>query len=124
MLIGFAPGQWLAVGEGPSTAGLVSRLNAELAGLASVVDLSSAKAVIRLSGPRARDVLAKGCPLDLHERSFAPGNAATTLVAQIGCTVRQVDANPTYDLLVPSSFAESFYAWLTASAAEYGYEVV
>ena len=123
VLIGLAPGEWLALAEGARAAGLASALSAELAGLAGVVDLSSAKAIIRVSGPRARDVLAKGCPLDLDARAFAPGDAATTLVAQIGCTIRQVDAVPTYDLLVPRSFAESFYAWLAASAAAYGYEV-
>jgi len=35
----------------------------------------------------------------------------------------QVDEMPTYDLAVPTSYAESFWSWLTASAAEYGYTV-
>ena len=76
-----------------------------------------------MSGPRVRDTLAKGCSLDLHPRAFKPGDAATTPVALIDCQIWQLDETPTYALAVPSSFAESFWDWLTASAAEFGYTV-
>ena len=68
-------------------------------------------------------MLAKGCSLDLHPRVFKPGDAATTPIALIDCQLWQIDDTPSYDLAVPSSFAESFWSWLTASAAEYGYAV-
>ena len=79
--------------------------------------------MLRISGPRAREVLAKGCSLDLHRSVFKPGSAGTTPVALIDCVIWQVDETPSYDLAVPTSFAESFWSWLTASAAEYGYTV-
>ena len=44
-------------------------------------------------------------------------------MAHIGCQLWQVDETPTFDLLVNRSLAKSFWSWLTASAAEYGYEV-
>jgi heterotetrameric sarcosine oxidase gamma subunit len=122
-LIGTAPGQWLAVAEGVGARALLGKLAAALKGLATVVNQSHGKAVLRISGPRARDVLAKGCSLDLHQRVFGPGSAATTPIALIDCQVWQVDERPTYDLAVPTSYAESFSSWITASAAEYGYTV-
>jgi sarcosine oxidase subunit gamma len=122
-LIGTGPGHWLAIGEGGRQGALISELAAGLAGLASVVDQSHAKAVLRVSGPRVRDALAKGCMLDLDPRTFRPGDAATTEIALIGCLLWQVDEAPTFDLAVGRSYAESFWRWLASSAAEFGTEV-
>ena len=122
-LVGTAPGQWLAVVEGKAALGILAKLAAGLKGLATIVDQSDGKAVLRISGPRARNALAKGCSLDLDPRVFKPGNAGTTPVALIDCIIWQVDETPSYDLAVQTSFAESFWSWLTASAAEYGYTV-
>nr|WP_256515431.1 sarcosine oxidase subunit gamma family protein [Alsobacter ponti] len=123
------PGQWLAVAEKghPLTAGgadgLADALRGALAGLASVTDQSDARGALRLSGPRVRDALAKGLALDLHPRAFRPGDAASTWCALIDVQLWQVDAAPTYDLLVARGFAGSFWHWLEASAAEFGLEV-
>jgi sarcosine oxidase gamma subunit len=57
-LIGTAPGQWLAVAESREARAL-SMLGVALKGDATVVDLSDGKAVLRISGPRARDTLAR-----------------------------------------------------------------
>jgi sarcosine oxidase subunit gamma len=122
-LIGTAPGQWLAVVEGNAALGILAKFAAGLKGLATIIDQSDGKALLRISGPRARDTLAKGCSLDLNPRVFKPGSAGTTPVALIDCLIWQVDETPTYDLAIPTSFAESFCSWLTASAAEYGYTV-
>jgi sarcosine oxidase subunit gamma len=122
-LIGTAPGQWLGVVEGKAALALLAKLAAGLKGVASIIDQSDGKAVLRISGARAREVLAKGCSLDLHPRVFKPGSAGTTPVSLIDCVIWQVDDTPTYDLAVPTSFAESFWSWLTSSAAGYGYTV-
>jgi heterotetrameric sarcosine oxidase gamma subunit len=122
-VMGTAPGQWLAAAEGPTGADLLTRMVRAVDGLATVVDQSDAKAILRLWGARARDVLAKGCPLDLHERAFRPNDTAVTQIALIPCQLWQLDEEPTFELGVPLSYARSFWSWLTASAAEYGYEV-
>jgi heterotetrameric sarcosine oxidase gamma subunit len=122
-LIGMAPGQWLAVAEDAAAAERLRALTLALAGLATSVDQSDGKTVLRIGGPRARETLAKGCGIDLDPRVFAPGDAATTPIALIDCVLWQVDEEPSYDLAVPSTLAESFWSWLTAAAAEYGYEV-
>jgi sarcosine oxidase subunit gamma len=122
-LIGVAPSQWLAIADGAEGRALLSRLSEALSGLASVVDQSDAKAILRVSGPRLRDVLAKGCSLDLHPRAFTQQHAATTQIALIPCQLWQLDEAPTFELAVPLSYSRSFWSWLTASAAEFGYEV-
>ena len=83
-------------------------------------DLSDGRTVIRVGGPRARDALAKGVPIDLHPRVFRPGDAAVTTVAHIDAHVWQVDAAPTYEIAVSRSYAAAFLEWLIDSAAEFG----
>jgi sarcosine oxidase subunit gamma len=102
---------------------LISRLTVAVAGAASIIDLTSAKAVIGIAGLRARDVLAKGCSIDLHPAEFPSGSAAATQVDHIACQLWQIDTTPDYELMVGRSLAKSLWSWLTASAAEFGYEV-
>ena len=87
------------------------------------MDQSHGRAVLRLAGARARDVLAKGCRLDLHPRVFVPGMCAQTVIAQIGVLLHQRDEIPTYDLYVLAGYALDFLEWLTSSAAEFGYRI-
>ncbi len=97
------------------------RLRATFGNLASVCDQSDGRTVIRVGGERARDVLAKGVPIDLHPRAFRVGDAAVTSVAHISVQFWQVDETPTYEFIVSRSFAVGFWEWLTDSAAEFGY---
>jgi len=114
------PEQWLA--QGPP--GKEAELAEAFSGLAFIVDQGHARTLLRVSGPRARDTLAKGLAIDLHPRAFATGSAAATSVAHIAVLLWQVDDRPTYEFAVPRSYALSFWHWLQASAAEYGVEVV
>lgn len=122
-LIGTAPGRWLVVGEGPAGAATVERVAVRLEGLAAIADQSDAYGVLRLWGTRVRDTLAKGCPIDLHPSAFGLEDAATVPIATIPCRLWQVDHAPAYDVLVPRSYALSFWDWLKSSAAEFGFEV-
>jgi sarcosine oxidase subunit gamma len=121
--IGYGPGQWLAVSETFASETLARELSERLRGLASISDQSGGRTVLRLSGPRARAVLAKGLPIDLHPRAFEPGSAATSTISLMGVQIWQVDDAPSYDLAIFRSVSASFWHWLTASAAEFGYQV-
>jgi methylglutamate dehydrogenase subunit D len=116
--------RWFAVAESAAETDFVARLGERLVGLASVTDQTDGRVALRLRGNRVRDVLAKGVPLDLHQRSFTPGDAASTLVAHIGVQIQQLDDAPTFQLMAFRSLARSLWSWLTKSAAEFGYEVV
>jgi sarcosine oxidase subunit gamma len=121
--MGMAPGQCFAVSETLANGALADDLTAKLAGLASITDQSDGRAVVRISGLRARDVLAKGLPIDLHPGVFRAGSAATSTIGHMGVQVWQVDDVPTYDIAVFRGFAGSFLRWITSSAAEFGYTV-
>ena len=121
--VGYGPGQWLAVSETLANEALARDLSERLRGLASISDQSGGRTVLRLRGPRARAALAKGLPIDLHPRAFAPGSAATSTISLMGVQLWQVDDAPTYDVAIFRSVSASFWRWLTASAGEFGYEV-
>ena len=104
-----APGTWMVVAQDVEEGGLYSRLREELGNRAAVVDQSHGRAVLRLAGASARDVLAKGCRLDLHPRVFTPGMCAQTVIAQIGVLLHQVDEHPTYDLYVFAGYVWTFW---------------
>lgn len=110
-LIGTAPGMWLVYHERPDT-GWIDELRCRLDGLASVADQSSAYSFWRISGPQARHVLQRGAFLDFHPDHFLPGSAVTTVIAHIDVIIRQLDDEPTYEIAVFRSYADSFRQWL------------
>jgi sarcosine oxidase subunit gamma len=124
-----APEEWLIVGPADSaTAGreatLAGTLRVALAGLhAAVTDVSEARTIITVSGPRARDLLAKGTPLDLHPREFGPGRCAQTGLVGANVTLRQTDDRPSYEIHVLNSFADYLWTWLEGGCREYGVAV-
>lgn len=87
------------------------------------VELDHARCVVRLSGPNARDVLAKGCQLDLHPVAFTAGACAQTTLFHTMTLIHAV-ADATFDVYVPRSFGQSFWEQLTDAAGEFGYRVV
>lgn len=76
---------------------------------AAVTDVSSGYKVLSLAGPPVRDVLAQGCPLDLHPRVFTQGSSACTHWFKASVTLWPSEAQPGFELLVRRSFMG--YAW-------------
>ena len=113
------PDEWLVVSEAEETA-VAAELRETLgADPGSVVDVSANRTTLELSGPSARQVLEKGCPLDLHPRSFEPGRAVSTTVGPVAVLLWQVDDQPAYRLLPRSSFADYLARWLIDAMSEY-----
>jgi sarcosine oxidase subunit gamma len=114
------PNEWLILGPDGKQADLATDLRAALAAQhAAVTDVSEARTTILLQGPRARDLLQKGTPLDLHPRVFQPGQCAQSHIAGANITLRQLDSVPTYEIMVLNSFAEHLWLWLESAAREY-----
>jgi len=112
-LLWTAPGQFLAVGDAAATQRLADTLSAR----ALLIDLTGARVVVRLSGPSARDILARVVPLDLHPRAMRPGHVASTVAAHLGVQVWQIDDAPSYDLAGPVSYAGSLRRALVLAGA-------
>jgi methylglutamate dehydrogenase subunit D len=94
-----------------------------LEGLASCMDQSHGRVMIGLTGPKARAVLAKGTPVDLHPDAFPIGKSAQTQMAHVGVHLTRVGTDH-YELSVFRGFSESFWEWLASQAQELGYQVV
>lgn len=118
------PDEWLVLSQadpGAVTAAVRDALDGDPG---SVVDVSANRTTLELSGPSAREVLEKGCPLDLHPRAFGPGRAVSTTVGPVAVLLWQVDDAPTYRLFPRSSFADYLARWLIDAMSEYrGQEV-
>lgn len=86
----------------------------------AVVDVSAQRTALALSGPRVRDVLAHGCSVDLHPSAAPTGTCVQTLLAQTGIVLLIRDADrDEFGVLVRSSFAAYFAAWLIDASLEY-----
>lgn len=119
-ILWLGPNEWLIVDRDGTQDEILRRLSERLAPYhRSIVDVSASRTAIALSGRAARDVLAKGCTLDLHPRAFAPGHCAQTLLAKAQVILHQVDDAPSYRLFVRSSFAQYLATWMLDAMREF-----
>lgn len=119
-ILAIAPGRLLVESRDPR---LAERLAEQIGpALGAVTDLSHARVAIRISGPKAAWVLAKGLAIDLHPAAFPPMKVAQAAIHEVGVIVRRLGPD-SFDLYVYRGFALSFWEWLTEAAAETGYRV-
>jgi sarcosine oxidase subunit gamma len=114
------PDEFLVVTEPEREITVLASLLGALRGRrAAVIDISDSRTIIALSGVHARDVLAKGCGIDLHPRSLALGHCAQSFLAKARIALYQLDDAPTYHILVERSLAEYLWLWLADAAEEF-----
>jgi sarcosine oxidase subunit gamma len=107
------PDEWLVLGPAGSAAGIVDELEERLAGRHhSVVDVSANRAALELSEADRLELLAQGCGLDLHPRSWTPGRCAQTLLAGVPVLLQERDRATR--IFVRPSFAGWLVDWLLA----------
>ena len=112
-LLWLGPDEWLLKLRESSAAAMETALRTALpAQHVSVVDVSSGNTTLVLRGPAAADVLARGCPLDLHPRGFAAGALAQTHIAKASVVILRPHAAPCYEITVRRSFADYLFRWL------------
>ncbi len=115
--------QYFVVADNRGEGALYRELKALLEGVATVSDQSHGRVIMRIGGPKARNVLAKGTPVDLHPKEFPVGKSAVTQMAHVGVHFTRTGEDD-YELSVFRGFAESFWEWLTTQAEEFGYQVI
>ncbi|GAA1800249.1 sarcosine oxidase subunit gamma [Planosporangium flavigriseum] len=118
-VVWLGPDEWLVIGPPGTESDLAARLRSAIGDEhAAVVDVSAQRTTLELSGPRARDLLASGCALDLHPRVFGEGASAQTLLAraQVILVGRRDGA---FRVLVRASFAAYLVDWLIDASVEY-----
>ena len=118
------PDEWLLVG--PTDEVELAEILRPAGG--AVVDVSGQRTVIELSGPHAREVLAKGCALDLHPRVVSAGFATPTLLAHVPVIIEVGEngdpalgsaAEISAAIIVRTTFARHLADWLLDAAVEY-----
>lgn len=101
LVFSISPGEWIVIG-GPPPAG--------------AVDLTHVRAMFRLSGPNARNVLEHVCAIDLTDPITPDRAAARTLIAGVATELVRDDIQGelSYLLLMSRSFARHIWDRLVA----------
>jgi methylglutamate dehydrogenase subunit D len=116
-------GQYYALAENRLEGSLYTELKDALKGAASVSDQSHGRAIIGISGSKARALLSKGSPVDFHPREFPLHAVAVTQMAHIGVHVSRWGEDA-FELSLFRGFSEHFWEWLTEQAEEFGYNTI
>jgi sarcosine oxidase subunit gamma len=125
MLIWSGPDQFFVLSKGGTHT--MDTLAPAFSGTASLSDQSHARALIGISGAKARAMLAKLVSIDLHPALFPVGAAAATSMNHTSVTLWRAndrqDGLAVFNVLVFASFAESLWHTMVDSAAEYGVSI-
>jgi sarcosine oxidase subunit gamma len=119
--IWLGPDEWLLTSTAETPEDMEARVRAAVVPLGgSTVDVSAQRIMVRLTGERVRDVLARGCAIDLHPRVFGRGRSAQSTLGLAGVVLLALsDAGDDYLVLVRSSFAGYLADWLLDAATEF-----
>jgi sarcosine oxidase subunit gamma len=115
-----APGEWLLVSQKPWISSFQRHVVPGLSSLGlTAIDVSAGFAIVRVCGSAARDMLSKGCALDLERQAFTAGQCARTRFAQIQLTIDCIEDPGTLDLYVGRSYLRYLIDWLEDAAIEF-----
>ncbi|MCZ2818117.1 sarcosine oxidase subunit gamma [Modestobacter sp. VKM Ac-2984] len=118
-LIWLGPDEWLLTSPGTAPEALEEELQTLLRPVGgSAADVSAQRISLRLGGPQARQVLAKGCSIDLHPRVFTAGQSTQTALGQAAVVLLALDEDE-FAVLVRSSFAGYLASWLLDASLEH-----
>ena len=121
-LLNLAPGRWMALSAEPGA--LMAMLKERCAGSgAALVDQSHGRTTLRLSGQRARDVLAGGTGVDLHPRALAEDRVVSTALFHVPVMIDRRLGSATFDLHLARGYAHSLAERLIAAGRQYGVAV-
>ncbi|WP_116140951.1 sarcosine oxidase subunit gamma [Trinickia diaoshuihuensis] len=111
------PDEWLIRSNEARTPELEGKMRTALGALfASVVDVGSGYTVLEASGERVREVLSRGCPLDLHPKMLQRGQCAQSHFFKASIVLIPTDED-TFEIIVRRSFADYFCRIMLDAAA-------
>lgn len=111
-----SPDELLVLVPYADVAAAIAQIDTALAGTHYLAEnLSDARALITISGPYVREVVAKLASVDLHPDSFAPGDFRRTRLGQIAAAFWMTDAE-TVQVICFRSVSDYAFDLLAASA--------
>jgi sarcosine oxidase subunit gamma len=112
-LFWLGPDEWLLKTAAGTGEVIEAALRSALVGKHfSVVQVGSGNTTLSLQGAAAADLLSRGCPLDLHARSFPDGSLAQSHIAKANVVVYCLKAQESFEITVRRSFSENLFKWL------------
>jgi sarcosine oxidase subunit gamma len=111
-----SPGRYLIIADEAAVAAKFEA--AMLSAQGAAADLTHGRALLRLQGDCAADVLAKGCAIDFADSAFPAGRVAQTLLGHIDVTILRRDTQ-TFEIMALRGFVESLAEWLLDAGLEY-----
>lgn len=113
-----SPDELLWTGDYDNANSIVAALTKELGDEHHLaVNVSDARAVFRLTGQGARELVAKGAPVDMSPAALAPGDLRRSHIGQVAAAF-WIDADESLTLVCFRSFAAYMFDWLSASSKE------
>jgi sarcosine oxidase subunit gamma len=112
-----SPGQWFIVGDNALSHNELTALAASLKP-AAIVDQTGGRVRLRVSGPRAARVLAKGTAIDFASAAFPVGASAMTLIGHIGAHITRI-GDDAFEIMALRGFAESLWDELDHMSREF-----
>ncbi|HEX2105398.1 MAG TPA: 2Fe-2S iron-sulfur cluster-binding protein [Solirubrobacteraceae bacterium] len=87
-----------------------------------MTDVTQAIAAVNLAGPRARDIMATVCDLDVSNEAFAYMDGKRGLVAGVPCLILRIGfvGEVGYEIHYPAAHGEHLWDALIAAGAEHG----
>jgi sarcosine oxidase subunit gamma len=114
------PDEWAIYCRDGQQSATIDNLRRALDGShAALTDVSDYYLVIRLTGDKARELLSKGTPLDVHPTVLGPGMCAQTCFGHATILLSCLDDAPTFDIQIRWSFAEYLWNFLVGGTVEY-----
>jgi heterotetrameric sarcosine oxidase gamma subunit len=126
LVVGSGPGEWLLLAPPGATEAVARRIEeVPDEGLVSVFDATHGRALMRLTGARAADLLAKVCGVDLSEEVTPDGAAFRSSVAKLVTDVVRDDQDEVLSYLLHCERSSGQYLFdaLIDAGDEFGIEV-
>lgn len=112
------PREWLVVARELESGAVGAQIQNDFADRGAIaLDVTDALAVLEVQGASARELLSKGCGLDLHVSAFRVGQCARTRFAQIPVLLLCFETEERFELYAGRSYAQYLYSWLSDAAA-------
>ncbi|MGM0914706.1 MAG: sarcosine oxidase subunit gamma [Pseudomonadota bacterium] len=114
-----SPDEWLVIVPGGEEFSLEKRLREALGDAHyAIVNVSGGQTLIELEGEKARELLMKSTPYDVHPEAFPVGKGVTTVFAKANLILRR-PTETRWELVLRRSFADYLYRWILDAGAEY-----
>ncbi|MEM7269193.1 MAG: sarcosine oxidase subunit gamma family protein [Pseudomonadota bacterium] len=116
-----SPDELLWTGDYQAAPGIVAALSEALGSEHHLaVNVSDARAVFEVSGTGARELIAKGAPVDMSPEAFGPGDLRRTHIGQVAAAfwMGSESGETGFRLVCFRSYARYMFDWLRTSAKD------